>query len=128
MVQTNQVRTLIVNCYRRRAALLRWVLKKRPDVRVVAAVYDGAEGLAMARQLQPDLLLTCISLKSLSGLELTSAVKRELPGIKVIIGTVQGDREQEALSAGADAFFTYPMIVDEFLMKLDAVLNWRTHD
>jgi DNA-binding NarL/FixJ family response regulator len=76
----------------------------------------------MARELQPDLLLSCISLKSLSGLELTTAVKRELPRIKVFIGSVQGDREQGAPSAGADALIANPMSSNEFQRKVDLLL------
>ena len=68
---------------------------------VCAQTSDGTETLEQARTLRPDVLLLDMSMPGMNGLEIASAIKSEMPEIKVLIvsqhdfdrvldGTLQG--------------------------------------
>ncbi|WP_020576568.1 response regulator [Actinopolymorpha alba] len=53
---------------------LRLILEDQPDIRVVAEAADGADAVALARQLRPDVCLVDIRMPRLDGLEVTRAL------------------------------------------------------
>jgi len=81
---------------------------------------DGVEGVAMARQHKPDLVLMDISLPGMDGYEATRAIRKTFP-ILPIIGlsahAMQGDIEK-ALDAGCIDYLTKPLNEDLLFQKL----------
>jgi DNA-binding NarL/FixJ family response regulator len=53
---------------------LRLILEDQPDITVVAEATDGAEAVALARQLRPDVCLVDIRMPCLDGIEVTRAL------------------------------------------------------
>jgi len=84
------------------------ILDAQPDMEVVAAVADGAEAVAEARRLRPDVCLLDIRMPRLDGLEATRALAG--PGVEnpmrvVIVTTFDLDEYvYGALRAGATGF------------------------
>jgi two-component system response regulator DesR len=76
------------------------------DLEVVGRAQDGEAALAICRDLKPDVLLTDIEMPRMTGLELAAAVKRELPGTRIIILTTfaRGGYLRRALEAGASGY------------------------
>ena len=73
---------------------------------VVAEAADGPEGLRLANEIRPDVVLVDIGLPGLDGIELTRRLRTSLPGTGIVILTVH-DLDAEifaALAAGADAY------------------------
>ena len=73
---------------------------------------DGEQGVAMALERGPDLVLMDIQLPKLSGLEATRRLRRDprtarVPIIVVTSFALSGD-EQQALEAGATAYLAKP--------------------
>ncbi|HEY5720366.1 MAG TPA: response regulator [Gammaproteobacteria bacterium] len=96
----------------------------------VAIARDGAEGVAMARTEQPDLILMDISLPVLSGEEATRQIKadpdtRHIPVIALTAHAMTGDRES-ALAAGCDDFDTKPVELPRLLGKIEGLLPGST--
>ncbi|WP_225850895.1 response regulator transcription factor [Streptomyces sp. HPF1205] len=87
---------------------LRLILDDEPDITVVAEARDGAEAVALARQLRPDVCLIDIRMPRLDGIDVTRALAG--PGIadplRVVIVTTFGLDEyvHGALQAGALGF------------------------
>jgi DNA-binding NarL/FixJ family response regulator len=84
------------------------ILDAQPDMEVVAAVADGAEAVAEARRLRPDVCLLDIRMPKLDGLEVTRALAG--PGVEnplrvVIVTTFDLDEYvYGALRSGATGF------------------------
>ena len=92
----------------------------------VSIARDGAEGLALAIELKPDLILMDLSLPVMDGWEATRRLKAapETKGIPVIAITshaMVGEREK-ALAAGCDDFDTKPVELQRLLGKIRALL------
>src|SRR5262245_46634546 len=82
------------------------------DYQVIEAV-DGVEGVRLAIQERPDLILMDLSLPGIDGWEATRRIKgeaglRNVPVIALTAHAMAGDRER-ALAAGCDDFLTKPL-------------------
>ncbi|MEV1003301.1 response regulator transcription factor [Nonomuraea sp. NPDC050202] len=53
---------------------LRLILEDQPGIRVIAEAGDGAEAVAMARRLRPDVCLVDVQMPRLDGIEVTAAL------------------------------------------------------
>jgi DNA-binding NarL/FixJ family response regulator len=85
---------------------LRSVLELEPDLVVVAEAEDGEQAVALATQLNPDIVLLDIKMAGLNGIEACRRITREAPHVRVIMLTSFGEEAlvQEAIMAGAQAF------------------------
>ena len=94
--------------------------------RVVSAVC-GQEGLVLAAQHRPALVVLDIGLPDLSGQEVLRRL-REWSNAPVIVLSVQDDEKGKvaALDAGADDYVTKPFNTDELLARLRAALRRST--
>ncbi len=93
----------------------------------VSIAIDGQEGLDMARQLAPRLIILDLSIPIIDGWEVAKRLKgnENTAGIPVIALTshaMVGDREQ-ALAAGCDEYETKPVQFKRLLSKIEALLN-----
>jgi two-component system, OmpR family, KDP operon response regulator KdpE len=88
---------------------------------------DGHSGLRSAREWQPDLVITDVSMPNMSGIELCRELRREST-VPIIVLSVKGEEKTkvEALDAGADDYVTKPVGMDELLARVRRNLA-RTH-
>jgi len=75
---------------------------------VVGEAGNGEEGVAMARETSPDIVLMDLSMPVLDGVGATRRITDEFPGIKVVVLTMHDDpeRTRAALEAGAAAYLS----------------------
>jgi DNA-binding NarL/FixJ family response regulator len=85
---------------------LRLILEDQPDITVVAEAADGAEAVALARRLRPDVSLVDIRMPRLDGIEVTRALTGPPDPLRVVIVTTFDLDEYVygALRAGAVGF------------------------
>lgn len=86
---------------------------------------DGAEGVALAEQMHPDLVLMDISLPVMDGYEATHHIRNTFPSLPIIglsAHAMQGDVEK-ALAAGCSDYLTKPVDEDLLLKKLKEYLR-----
>lgn len=86
---------------------------------------DGAQGVALAQQHQPDLILMDISLPILDGYAATRQIRQSFPDLPIIglsAHAMQGDAEK-ALAAGCTDYLTKPVDEDLLLDKVRSSLE-----
>ncbi len=88
---------------------------------------DGAEGLAKARQVKPDLIISDVGMPVMDGFELCAAIRGDpvLRRVPVVLLTMLEDEtsRQRGLLVGADAFLTKPVTPAELKKTIGAVLR-----
>ncbi len=90
---------------------------------------DGATGLSLAREQQPDLVILDLMLPDVSGLELCRTLKggRETRDLQVIMVTAKGEEIDRVVGfeLGADDYVVKPFSTRELLLRVQAVLRRR---
>jgi DNA-binding NarL/FixJ family response regulator len=102
---------------------IRQLLETKPYYRVVGEATNGREGLELAREAQPDIAIVDYSIPELNGLDLSHALKRELPRIEILLYTMH-DREEiviEVLRAGVRGFVLKSDAEKHLIAALDAL-------
>jgi CheY-like chemotaxis protein len=99
---------------------------ERKGYRVVTAV-DGRQGVDLALQQRPDLILMDLSLPVLDGWEATRLLKGSpdtvhIPVIALTAHAMASDQEK-AFEAGCDDFDTKPVDLERLLEKMRVALN-----
>lgn len=81
-------------------------LSAQPDIEVVGEASDGKEGVDLALELRPDIILMDLVMKEMDGIEATSKIIEKWPEAKIIIVTSFLDDEKvyPALEAGATSY------------------------
>ncbi|MGA4539995.1 response regulator [Uniformispora flossi] len=82
------------------------MLAGEPDLEVVGAADDGAQAVALAAELRPDVVLMDLRMPGTDGVAATGRITRELPGIRVLILTTY-DTDTDivrAVEAGAAGY------------------------
>lgn len=119
----SQRRVLLIEDNPHNRYLLRYLLESRGDCVLEAA--DGAEGIRMALEVRPDLILLDIQLPGMDGHAVARALRDEpalgpVPIVAVTSHAMAGDREQ-ALLAGCDGYLEKPISPETFLQSIDSV-------
>jgi len=108
---------------------LRKLLETLPNIKVVGEAGDGLALLALAEQLQPDLVLMDIAMPGLNGLDATARLVKSQPGIRVLILSMHQNEEyvRKALRHGAAAYLLKDSAPLELELALTAVLRGETY-
>lgn len=88
---------------------------------------NGTEGLQLAQNQLPELILLDMTIPGLDGWKLAAALKadestRRIPIIALTAHTLPGDRKR-ALDAGCDGYISKPLNVETFLEDVAAFLS-----
>jgi DNA-binding NarL/FixJ family response regulator len=97
----------------------RALLDLEDDIEVVAEASDGREGLELAREHLPDIVLVDIRMPVVDGIEATRRIAADpaLAGVRVVVLTNYGLDEYvfDALRAGAAGFLVKDILPEDFL-------------
>lgn len=81
-------------------------LSAQADIDVVGEASDGKEGVQLALELRPDIILMDLVMKEMDGIQATKEIIQEWPDAKIIIVTsfLDDDKVYPALEAGAVSY------------------------
>lgn len=107
-----RVRVLIADDQQVARKALRVLLATWPEIEIVGEAANAQEAIQKTLQLRPDIVLMDVrmpgsaqgSTRDLGGIEATRQIKECCPDIQVIVLTMYGTFQKEALEAQADAF------------------------
>jgi DNA-binding NarL/FixJ family response regulator len=104
---------------------LRRLLESELDV--VATASDGQSLLEAAARLDPDLVITDLSMPELDGIEATRRLRAVLPSLKVVILSIheQPSWVRAAFEAGACGYLTKTCVPEEIETAVRVVLDGR---
>lgn len=102
---------------------IRQSLEREPNFKVIGEAGDGAEAVAMAKKLKPDVILMDISMPKLNGIEATKQIKKFQPSAVILILTAY-DYEQyifPLLEAGAAGYLLKDVTSRELINAINTV-------
>ncbi len=117
---TDKIRVLIVDDIAETRENVRKLLQFESDVDVTGTARSGKEGIQLAQELDPDVVLMDINMPDIDGISATEVIRQKSPHIQVVILSVQGDPNymRRAMLAGARDFLTKPPMGDELISAI----------
>ena len=108
---------------------IRAMLERIEGIVIVGEASNGREALALVEQLQPQLLLSDISMPELNGLELAARVTKSHPHVRVIILSMHASEEYvwQALRAGAAGYILKNTDASELELAVKEVAAGRSY-
>ncbi len=94
----------------------------------IQGAVNGMEGLSMAEELSPDVILLDINLPDIDGYEVARRLRKSdvgalhyVPIIAITANALRGDAEK-ALAAGCDVYMSKPINVRELWARVEAFI------
>ena len=85
---------------------LKMFFDHQPDIEVVGEAADGSEGVALARRLEPDVVLMDLLMPNMDGITAIGRIKAERPETEIVTMTsfIEEEKVTAALEAGASGY------------------------
>lgn len=114
------IRVLVVDDQPVFTEMLQVVLDMEPDIQVLGKAFTGDDGLRLALETQPDVLLVDYHMPGLTGLEVIKGLKEEGVNTTVVVLTADTDEAimAEAIAAGAAGYITKQQALNEVVQAV----------
>ncbi len=105
----------------------RQLLEMAPSLEVIGEAANGEDGVALARQLEPDLVLLDLHMRGMGGIETLKAIRDAGLDCRVVVLTVSDHADDlvAAIRAGADGYLLKDMEPEELLAAIQNTLAGR---
>jgi len=123
----NVIKVLIVDDIPETRDNLKKLLAFEPDIDVIGTAGTGREGLELAQEASPDIILMDINMPDMDGIAATEAIRKTVPRASVIMMSVQNEADymRRAMLAGARYFLTKPISGEELYSTVRSVYDSR---
>lgn len=101
------------------------LINSEPDLEIVGEAEDISQALRIAREVEPDLAIVDLALKTGNGLEVIKALKSHNPNIKMLAASALDESlfAERALRAGAQGFISKHEAIENLVGAIRAVLD-----
>ena len=129
MDESARIRVLIVDDHSVVRMGLKAFFDLLDDIEVVGEAADGSEGVAMARRLQPDVVLMDLLMPNMDGITAIGRIKAELPETEIVTMTsfIEEEKVTAALEAGASGYVLKDAEADEVAQAIRAAFAGEVH-
>lgn len=119
------VRVLVVDDFAEWRQFVRGIIGDVAGLHIIGEASDGAEAVAKARVLEPDLVLLDIGLPSLNGIEVARQIRQFSPRCAILFLTEHQSNDviEECYRAGASGYIFKSSAANELLLAINAALN-----
>lgn len=108
---------------------LNMLLRNQPNFLIEGMAYNGAEVLESLRSYQYDMVITDLNMPGMGGVELVKSIKEQFPQVKLLVITMNDDREivTEILLAEAEGYLLKNSGKEQLLTAINNILGGKTH-
>lgn len=121
----DKIKVLIIDDIAETRENLRKLLSFEPGLEVVGAAPGGTEGIQLAQELEPHVVLMDINMPDMDGITATKKLLQKVPSTQVVMLSVQGETDylRRAMLAGARDYLTKPASADELVNTIQRVFE-----
>jgi pilus assembly protein CpaE len=119
------IKVLIVDDIPETRENLKKLLAFEADIEVVGTASTGREGLELAKELNPNIILMDINMPDMDGITATEQISKTVPYAQVVMMSVQSEADylRRAMLAGARDFLTKPISGEELYTTIRSVFE-----
>jgi len=91
----------------------------------VTSANDGFEGLSVAEQMHPDLIILDINMQGMDGYTMLKEIRKndQLKDTKIVMLTASGKNREIFEKEGISDYITKPFDTEDFLVRIDNILR-----
>lgn len=129
MEQAARIRVLVADDHALVRAGIVSLLRALPKMEIVGEAGDGAEAVALATRLLPDVVVLDISMKGMDGFAAAEQIRAASPQVRIVMLSMHTDRGfvERALAAGAAAYLIKDSATAELELAVSSVLRGDTY-
>jgi len=126
---TEKARVLIADDHPMFLDGLKLLLRNKSEISIEALANNGPEVLSFLETQHFDLVLTDLNMPGMSGVELVKTIKQRFPDTKLLVLTMNDDKEiiKEILFAEAEGYLLKNAGKAQLFEAIDDVLSGKTH-
>ena len=126
---SSRIRVLIVDDHSVVRMGLRVFFDLQDDIEVVGEASDGSEGVAMARRLEPEVILMDLLMPNMDGVTAIGRIKAERPETEIVTMTsfIEEEKVTSALEAGASGYVLKDADAEEVAAAIRAAYAGEVH-
>lgn len=104
------------------------LLARRPGIEVVGEAPDGLQGVALARESQPDVVIMDVEMPVMDGIEALRLIREHVPAAKVIMLSVSEADEHvgRAMAHGAHGYLLKDLRPEDLFATIESVVGRGT--
>ncbi len=129
VIERSTIRVLIVDDHAVVRTGLRTFLELQDDIEIVGEASDGSHAVAVARRLEPDVILMDLLMPNMDGITAIGRIKAERPETEIVTMTsfIEEDKVTAALEAGASGYVLKDADADEVAAAIRAAIAGEVH-
>ncbi len=117
------IKVIIVDDHKLVTDCISLFLKGAREIEVIGVTHSGKDTLSMLKKEKPEVVLVDITMPEMSGIQLTEAIKKKYPTIKILILSMHSDYNNisDAIDAGADGYVPKDVSSEELVEAIVTV-------